>query len=345
MAPKRRLRISTTPDQLREGLFGQIFLWIFEVLPHLDRQGILPTWAIRSAVYGQPDDFLVIPGLLEINCETDAVDYQDVNLQELRDRHACTLGPDWECAAQLWQKYFRWPARIKQRADEFPALNGALGIHYRGTDKNRSLVETNAVSADAFLALTADFVARHPAVTSIYVATDERAFIEQVRTQHPSLPVISSGPAQHHKSAVQAEAFAKGDHALLDCWLLSRCTYLLKCQSALSAFAKILNPSLDGYRISADKLAYWSHGIPYFPDAYFPIYASPDPKCQRILAELLAGDWTQNRGAAREFGARFRYKRRKGYARKNRGVPKWSFDGLQKRLDARLGALAQRFGF
>ena len=63
---QEKIKISTSADQLQEGLFGQVFLWVFEILPYLDTQGIRPEWAIRSALYGRPDDFLVIPGLLEL---------------------------------------------------------------------------------------------------------------------------------------------------------------------------------------------------------------------------------------------------------------------------------------
>ena len=337
-----RLKISTQTDQLREGLFGQIFLWVFELLPYFDRKRIFPAWAIRSTLYGTAADFLVIPGLLEINYDTSAENYQDVNLQDLRDRHAATLGSDWDYAAALWHKYFRWPERVIQRADQFPRLDQALGIHYRGTDKNKSLVETNFVSQENFLELVQDFVETHPNIDAIYAATDENSFIEKLRAQHPSLQVVNSGIVTHHKSAAGTNSSSKGDHALLDCWLLSRCKYLLKCQSALSGFAKVLNPQLDAYRVSASKLPYWSWGIPYFPDAYLPKLTSRKPECQRILAELLAGDWTEDPVAMMKFGHTFQHKTRKGYVRKAGGVSKWSLDGLQQRLDSRLDRIARK---
>ncbi|MGD0252743.1 MAG: hypothetical protein ABSC01_08610 [Verrucomicrobiota bacterium] len=339
-----KIRISTAPEQLQEGLFGQVFLWVFEILPYLDCQGIFPAWAIRSTLYGAPEDFVVIPGLLEVNYDAGAENFQDVNLQDLRDRHVVTLGNDWDYAAQLWRKYFRWPARVSWRADEFPPLSQALGIHYRGTDKNKSLVETNYVSPEDFLALVRDFVATHPDIGTIYVASDENAFVEKVRAQHSSLRIFNSGEVTHHKDKAIENNFSKGDHALLDCLLLSRCKYLLKCQSALSGFAKILNPRLEAYRVSANKLAPWCFGNPYFPDAFLPKLTSQNPECQKILAGLLAGDWTQDRKAGKKFGGVFRYKTRKESMRKDRGVPKWSWDGLHLRLDSRLARLARKLG-
>ncbi len=72
-----KIKISTRPEQLREGLFGQVFLYVFMLLPHLESQGIYPAWAIRSTLYGVPDDFLVIPGLLEINYDAGVGNYQE----------------------------------------------------------------------------------------------------------------------------------------------------------------------------------------------------------------------------------------------------------------------------
>jgi hypothetical protein len=137
-------------------------------------------------------------------------------------------------------------------------------------------------------------------------------------------------------------SFSKGDHALLDCLLLSRCRYLLKCQSALSGFSKVLNPRLEAYRLSANKLPSWSWGNPYFPDAYLPKLTSKNPECQKILDDLFTDDWTLDRVAAKKFGGSFKYRLRKRYMRRERGVPKWSFDGLHMRVDKHLGRLTRK---
>ena len=227
-----------------------------------------------------------------------------------------------------------------KRADEFPSLDGALGLHYRGTDKNQSQVETNTVTLEDFLALAEDFIVTHPDIKTLYVATDEKNFLERIHAQHPSLRIIDSGAASHHKDGGIENNFQKGDHALLDCLLLSRCRYLVKCQSALSGFAKILNPQLEAYRVVANKLAWWTNGIPYFPDAYLPGLTSKNPDCQRILDRLMVGDWTEDRGAMKRYGRPFTYKKRKKYTVQM--PPRWSVDGLHRRIEKRLDALARK---
>lgn len=331
--------ISSSPEELQEGLFGQIILWTFEILPHLDATGQQPAWAIRSRLYGSGADPVVIPGLLETAYPAPTPAGPLVPFAHLRDNHAAILGHDWPYLAGLWARYFRLPARIHTRAADYPALNQALGLHFRGTDKNRASVETNPVTAEEFLTLAEDFIATHPGITTLYLASDEPTFLAQTRLRFPKLQIVASGTAAHHKSAPDEELFAKGDHALLDCLLLSRCRYVLKCQSALSGFAKILNPDLEIYRISANKLAHWSHGIPYFPDAYLPQLTSRNPACQQILTRLLTGDWTEDPVARRRYGKVFRHRRRPHYIRLGDELPLWSPHQLERfwdRLCARL---------
>jgi hypothetical protein len=292
---------------------------------------------------------VVIPGLLELNYEPEKGPAREVKLTDLRVQYRTMPGNDWEYISALWKKYFRIPERICRQADEFPALDHALGLHYRGTDKNKALVETNFVSEEDFLALTRDFVVTHPDISLILCATDENAFVEKVQAQHPNLRVVNSGNVTHHKDLAGQDNFAKGEHAMLDCLLLSRCKYLLKCQSALSAFAKVLNPRLEAYRLSANKLAYWSFGAPYFPDGFLPRLTSRDPGCRVILERLFAGDWTDNVVSMKRYGKPFRYQKLKRYARRAKfenyyHLPLFSWDGLSSRLDRQIDALRNRVG-
>ena len=301
------------PRDLREGLFGQVFLFVFEVLPYLDERNVMPAWAIRSMLYGCPEnDYLVIPGLLELNynLENTARGFEDVSLRRLRKHATVALGNDWSYVSALWKKYFRIPDRIIERADTFPKLDKALGFHYRGTDKNQSSVETNFVSQEDFMELAEDFLEAHPEIETILIASDEISFSEKLRTKYPRINIVSSGEVIHHKDLSVQNSFAKGDHAVLDCLLLSRCKYLLKCQSALSGFAKVINPDIQAYRISANKLAPWNMEIPYFPDGYLPKYQSENPRSREILTRLFADDWTDNEAVAEKFGKLLRFGKR-----------------------------------
>ena len=52
--------IFTREQDLREGLFGGVFLFMLEVLPLLHERGIRPHWRIDTACYGN-----VVPDVLE----------------------------------------------------------------------------------------------------------------------------------------------------------------------------------------------------------------------------------------------------------------------------------------
>lgn len=331
----RRVKIITIPEDLVEGLFGQVFLWIFEILPYLEEQDIVPEWQIRSKLYGDPEQgFIVIPGLLEPNVLKDISGRQPrlVKLLTLRDQGTVTLGNDWEYLSELWSKYFSIPDRIAERADRFTNLGEALGLHYRGTDKNKAVEETNYVSEDDFLLVTDDFIGGHPEISKIFLASDENSFIERVRLRYPNHEVIESGPVVHHKDTGSGSGFAKGEHAILDCLLLSRCKYLLKCQSALSGFAKVLNPKLEAFRISANKLTPWAKEIPYFPDGFLPKYQTERPECRKVLDRLFVDDWTENSKVVGMYGPLFRYRKREGNTRRH-ALMRRIWYGCSRRLE------------
>ncbi len=327
------LRISTGPEELREGLFGQIILYIMEILPELHDKQIYPCWEIRSLKYGSAPDYLVLPGVVDINYEPVEKEYRTIDLEDVRKKFIQVLGDDWEYMNMLWNTYFRIPERVIERADRFGDLSGALGLHFRGTDKNQVFGQTNPVSHDDFLTLVDDFLKSHPEIDTIFLATDEFTFVQRVEEACPGKKVMNTGEVTlFWDLSNESENPKKGDHAMLDCLLLSRCRYVIKCQSALSGFSKVINPGLEAYRISANKM---SMDIPYFPDAYFPRLQSSDPECQKILSRLFKDDWLDNRKAHEKFGKPFRTMNRPG-----KGILYWTFKWFRNDLLLRLKSLS-----
>ena len=60
---------------------------------------------------------------------------------------------------------------------------------------------------------------------------------------------------------------------MIDMLCLSKCNTIIKTSSALSAYAKVMNPNINIYRINAS--IYTMNDIytdnPYFPDSYIPL--------------------------------------------------------------------------
>ncbi len=298
-------KISTCPDELTEGLFGQIVLWIFEILPYLHKKSIYPSWDIKSKLYGTAPDYTVIPGVFDLAYTPSDPDAREFSLVELRNSYTSILGGDWDYLHKLWNSYFKIPERILIEADRINLPLYSLGIHYRGNDKNQCAWDTNPVSQSDFLTLVTDFLKSHQEIESIFVATDEFSFVEYARQQLSSVKIINLGEVNFHKANINV--LQKGDRALLDCVLLSRCKYLIKCSSALSGFAKILNPDIESYRVSASKLFCDN---PYFPEAYIPKLTSEDPECMKILEKQFVNDWLDSSYAKLRFGKRFKTKSR-----------------------------------
>jgi hypothetical protein len=305
---RKNCAIVTSADDLSEGLFGQVILWTFEVLPYLARHGIYPAWNIKSKLYGSAPDYTVVPGVVELAYTPPRVIDAQLHLNDLRAKHVRVLGGDWHHLHALWKSYFAVPGRVLRAADDAAIPSCTLGVHYRGTDKNQASWDTNPVSQDDFLTLVEGFLKEHPDVTSVFVASDEFSFVSHAQQRLAPIPVINLGEVGFHKSGRNDSQ--RGDRAMLDCVLLSRCRYMVKCSSALSGFAKVLNPSLEAYRVAASKLF---ADIPYWPEAYIPRLSSADPHCAAILEKQFAGDWRENREARgkfeKPFCARPRYTR------------------------------------
>jgi hypothetical protein len=295
-------RIASNPDDLEEGLFGQVLLWVFELLPWLDARGVRPQWQIRSLLYAEAPDAQVLPGVFDLAYAPPERVTHVRSLLWSRVWHTSVLGGDWAGVHALWARYFAVPARIEARADAVALPRGCLGLHYRGTDKNLQTIDTNPVSVDDFLALAGAFLAEHPDVRCVFIASDEPGVQVAAAARFATLDVRSLGEVPFHKAGAPAAWPGKADRALLDCVLLSRCRYVLKCSSALSGFAKVLNPNLECYRVAACKMF---SDIPYFPDAYVPRLTLRDPAARAILERQFAGDWLDDDAAVARWATPF----------------------------------------
>jgi hypothetical protein len=120
-----------------------------------------------------------------------------------------------------------------------------IGVHFRGSDKR---FEAELVAWDN-ITRSVDFCLNRLDSKSIFVATDEPAFLEFMQGRYGSQRIRSldceyqaAGNLPAHFQS--GDGFKKGQEALLTILLLSMCKICIRGASHLSAWAKILNPDL-----------------------------------------------------------------------------------------------------
>jgi hypothetical protein len=289
----RPLCIESQPEQLEQGLFGQAFYYLFQILPFLNENKIFPAWHIRTMHYGDPPDKLTIPGALDLAYTPPPGPYRTVSLEEMRRRHAHLIGNDWHELHRVWSTYFKIPPRVLEAAESIMPKGRVLGIHYRGTDKQTLSWDSNPITQDQYLTLIADFLANRSEFDVIFAATDEHPFIEKLRSA-VNLPVVALGKVEFHMSTEdKGSRKEKTDRAMVDCVLLSRCQCVIETSSALPSFAKVFNPDLEIYRCAASKLFGKLYtNMPYFPVAQIPVLPVTRPESVDIMQQTMHLDWT-----------------------------------------------------
>jgi len=162
-------------------------------------------------------------------------------------RKPLTEGLTIEHAHTLFNRHYKVKQRFVDEAESFlgPGGKRVLGVHYRSGDKRQ---EAPRIAWERY-AETVDALLDHAEMDSIFVATDELAFVHFMEERYGGGKVraldcnfLSLGPlAAHFKGG---DEFEKGREALLTALILSRCGVLVRGHSFLSALSKILSPEM-----------------------------------------------------------------------------------------------------
>lgn len=318
------------------GLFGGSLIWIVEALGAAPPESCfyfqsfnnlfeLPA-GIQKTRSWEDGVAVAVP-----RCADDMVDF----LLEQRSRFSpnakvVELHPDTRLSAVRLNKnltfkrahrafsgHFRWRPFVTDIVDDFCKGAGiskteTLGVHYRGTDKPGS-AEAKRVEPELFIETILDCLARRDhgfRFRSVFLATDEAPFVDLLQGRlrrslgtsvqfcaldDPTRVSDGARVAVHHrKSLIPSSDCLR--YAAVNMLLLSKCAFVLKSPSALSCFAKIMEPALP-LRLVNGFTQYW------FPDAAVPLYRAFDADLDKRLAIV------QNRRSWLRFIA-FRAKKR-----------------------------------
>tara|TARA_B100000963_G_scaffold361601_1_gene398037 strand:- start:768 stop:1667 length:900 start_codon:yes stop_codon:yes gene_type:complete len=278
-------------NNLNEGLFGQIILYIFEILPILEKKNIdisKINWEISTLSYGN-----IFPDILEYNTnyiEENKKHKIPLDLFRLQ-KPQYVLGDNFHKLNKLFFKYFSIPEKLNKFANDLK-LQNFLGIHFRGTDKTTDNAMNTSLSKKDFYIIIDEYIKLNK-INCIFIATDENDIFDYFNNKYVNIEFKSSRNFKNNlfwRNNNNKSLNAK--EAMIDMLCLSKCKKVIKISSALSSFAKIINPDLEIYRLNALKMF---TDIPYFPDAYIPLFEKNNnysKECNNIIDKIQNNNWS-----------------------------------------------------
>lgn len=284
----------TSKNQMTEGLFGMVILYMFEILPILENNNVDITklkWDICTTNYGN-----IFPNILQYNSvyiNPDEIEGK-IELFNLKSKYypQYALGDDFSRINRLFFKYFTIPKELDVIAENYN-LNNSLGIHFRGTDKTIDLNMNNPITIDEFYIIIDSFLKNNTNITNIFIATDEKNTVEYLKNKYSYITFVTSRNFDKNIYWKNNDnVISNAEEAMIDMLCLSKCKTVLKVSSALSAFSKIINPKLNIFRLNAVKMF---ADIPYFPDAYIPLLEKNEnytEECNKILDKIQLHEWS-----------------------------------------------------
>lgn len=274
---RQRLNRGVFAIEIREnsGFFSVMQMVLF-VLMYCDEKCLTPRITARGGIYGDKegkvdwfgacfDAIQTAPAnALTRKLRTSTV--RDLVQLGFRQRYETRL--QLASASALFRKHYRPAAHITQEVDAICTRldigKSTLGVHFRGTDKK---LEAVPVSWTEFCQLVEATLDDNPQLDTIFVSSDEQAFIDFFVAWPFGKPVkvaparlLANGSLPIHFSGYPGLEI--GREALVSSLLLSKCGYLVKTPSYLSAWSKIFEPDLPVRLASPPRPdAFW------FPDS------------------------------------------------------------------------------
>ncbi len=151
---------------------------------------------------------------------------------------------------ELIQKYIFLKPRVQDRINNFYEINFqgnyVIGVHYRGTDK---CCDADVVPYKDVYEHLQPIIKNHRNY-KIFVATDDYYFLTYMNAHFPgSIIAINAirsdkGTGVHNEFDKKNRNYKKGEDAVVDCILLSKCNLLLKTSSNLSNCSIKFNPNI-----------------------------------------------------------------------------------------------------
>lgn len=242
--------------------FFAVLNWALFVLHFCKKQGLVPYLEFTTKNYSDPvlgrDWFKYYFSNRAMSAAGFAAEYRPwlvTKVRRIRDLRMpgwCFHDLSLEQAGEIFREYIEFNPVISAEVEAFVAEHFAgkyvLGVHFRGTDK---VVEAPQVAWAYCEQTIRNFLANHPSVDVLFVASDESRFIQYMLEKFPDIAVVShqdhfrsDGIKAIHSLDGGGDNYSKGFDALVNSLLLSKCDALIRSSSFLSAWASIFNPKV-----------------------------------------------------------------------------------------------------
>lgn len=246
------------------------FAALFGVLAHLDwceRTGHTPVvyWDKRSAYYdekrgGNAWEYFFKPvsdAVYDPSCDTLSTNLCAPDHTVIK--HFCKHEHSYRLFVhRIIEKYIHLQPHIQKRIDDFYQRHmrdiPTIGIHLRGTDKQREIRIPDPLT----LIAKANELAQQYPQCQFLVATDEERLLELAKSHLHGSVISYDAQRSHtnmpvHQDRTLQDRAELGADVLIECILLSRCTKLVHSHSNVSYTATFFNPDIDDCFIHEER--------------------------------------------------------------------------------------------
>jgi hypothetical protein len=335
---------------INKGFFSCL-AYIHQCLPYLEKEyfnkNIFLNIMYYSHNYGSYPNFQVIGDILQLNYKP-SVNIENKQFEELtclsglckkicgtqqkneNSSNYQSFKNDFKKANKYLFKYFKFNHSTIEKVEIFSKnfhRKKVLGLHYRGTDKNKSNWVTH-ISKQEFIKII-NYHLKNNHYDIIFISTDEFNFINDMKKLYNNkysilfydkeknnknensihldrLNVVDTKIKQIKDANNDINKLVSLEHELkletqynrillenvvVNSFLLSKCNLVLKTQSQVSAYSKVFNPNLEIYRVNACQEGYW-------PDSHIPLYDYKniqDIEVKNLLNEKLKNEFNNDK--------------------------------------------------
>lgn len=276
-----------TSKNLKGGLYGQLLLWCLELLPYLKENNINPSWDVKSEFYGTPSDYNIFGKYIIPNKEKCLEPHNSFDLFELKSNHGekffTNFKGDFSLANILFFDFFSFSDEITKEVTSVMDTykdKKILGLHCRGTDKIGT--EGGYIDINIFKRLVDDYL-DYNKIDVIFIFSDEINISKTIEGYYDKKYLVKNFNDTESNTLLfntYNNNLKSNDllykKTIVDSIVLSKCNAVIKTSSQFSAWAKIFNPKIEIYRVSAFKEN-------WFPDFYIPLYKSENELIKKML--------------------------------------------------------------